>query len=326
MYNLISRIPLKTIYAIYWLLLVYLIAALGWWYFELDQLNDSMLAYHTDQYLKFKTISLETLKNFEDEHSRNAKQYLGEGLTFFVLTILGAFFVYLAIKRQLYYHQQQRNFMMAVTHELKTPIAITKLGLETLVRHKLDEQKQLKILQDSINETERLDSLCNNILLSAQLESGGYKMTREEFNCSALISRSVSAFKRRYPLRNFNVEIPEDIVAYGEEFLIQLVVNNLIENAIKYTPQDKSITTRLLDLPNLVQVEIADEGQGIPDAEKKKVFDKFYRMGDEAKRKTKGTGLGLYLSAKIIQDHKGFVKLENNYPSGCVFKVQLPKF
>ncbi|MEY4661422.1 MAG: hypothetical protein RLZZ42_1374, partial [Bacteroidota bacterium] len=167
MSNFISRIPLKFVYIIYWLLLFYLVAALGWWYFELDQLNDSMLAYHTEQFNTFKTISLAEYQSFLDEHERNAKQYLGEGLTFFVLTILGALFVYAAIKRQLYYHQQQRNFMMAVTHELKTPIAITKLGLETLLRHRLDEQRQTRILQDAINETERLDALCNNILLSA---------------------------------------------------------------------------------------------------------------------------------------------------------------
>lgn len=324
--NFMSRIPIRTIYAFYWLLLVYLIAALGWWYFELDQLNDNMLAYHTDQYLKFKTIPLETFRKFQDEHNRNAKQFLGEGLTFFVLTIVGAFFVYLAIKRQLYYHQQQRNFMMAVTHELKTPIAVTKLGLETLVRHKLDEQRQAKILQDSINETERLDALCNNILLSAQLESGGYKMTRDEFNCSDLVSKCVAAFKRRYPLRNFNLEVQEDIFVLGEEFLLQLVLNNLLENAIKYTPQDKTITARLSETADKVHIEVIDQGSGIPDLEKKKVFEKFYRMGDESKRKTKGTGLGLYLSAKIVQDHNGLIKLENNYPSGSVFTVQLPKF
>jgi K+-sensing histidine kinase KdpD len=326
MSNFISKIPLKFVYFIYWLLLFYLIAALGWWYFELDQLNDSMLAYHTEQFYTFKTISLAEYQFFLDEHERNAKQYLGEGLTFFVLTILGALFVYAAIKRQLYYHQQQRNFMMAVTHELKTPIAITKLGLETLLRHRLDEQRQTRILQDAINETERLDALCNNILLSAQLESGGYKMTRQDFDASELVNKSVNAFKRRYPNRKFQVDVTAGIQLEGEAFLIQLVINNLLENAIKYTPQDKEITIRLIDEQSKVLIEVADEGDGIPDSEKKRVFNKFYRMGDESKRKTKGTGLGLYLSAKIIQDHNGFISIENNYPSGCVFKVHLPKF
>lgn len=326
MRNLISRIPLRSVYLIYWLLLVYLIAALGWWYFELDQLNDSMLAYHAEQYHQFKTITGEDFRVFQDEHDRNAKQYLGEGLTFFILTILGAFFVYGAIKRQLYYHQQQRNFMMAVTHELKTPIAITRLGLQTLVRHKLDEQRQNKILQDAINETERLDALCNNILLSAQLESGGYEMTKQEFNCSSMLHKSIAAFKTRYPQRVFDLDMPEDVLVVGEEFLIQLVVSNLVENAIKYTAQDIAIATSLTETDDAVIISVADLGQGIPDSEKKKVFEKFYRLGDESKRKTKGTGLGLYLSTKIIQDHKGTIHLENNYPSGCVFKVKLPKF
>ena len=99
-----------------------------------------------------------------DEHTRNAKQYIGEGLTFLVITILGAVFVYGAVRRQFRFHLQQKNFMMAVTHELKTPIAVTKLSLETLRRHKLDEAKQKEILSNAIYETERLTALCNNVL------------------------------------------------------------------------------------------------------------------------------------------------------------------
>ena len=320
-----DRIPLKFINYVFWLLLIYLIAALAWWYIELDQQNDLMLAFQLEQAMKNSTMAPGAIDAVQDAHDRNAKQYIGEGFTFLIITILGAVFVYSVVRRQIRYHLQQKNFMMAVTHELKTPIAVTKLSLETLRRHKLDEERQSKILGDAINETERLDALCNNILLSSQLESGGYQLTKQEFDCAAMISSAVSAFQKRYPTRSFAVEVPEAVLLNGEEFLIRLVLNNLIENAVKYTTAEMPISISLDELDHHAVIKVADLGAGIPDAEKQKVFEKFYRVGDESKRKTKGTGLGLYLSTKIVKDHKGSISIENNHPVGTVFKVTLPK-
>lgn len=325
MRKLFDRIPLKFINYVYWFLLAYLIAALAWWYIELDQQNDQMFAFQKEQLIKFNIADANSLEIIQDAHSRNAKQYIGEGLTFLVITILGAVFVYSVVRRQIRYHLQQKNFMMAVTHELKTPIAVTKLSLETLRRHKLDEDRQKKILGDAINETDRLNALCNNILLSSQLESGGYTLTKQEFNFSSLVDNAVLEFQRRYPQRTIENYSSEHVLAYGEEFLIGLVLNNLLENAVKYTPPNLPITIRLEEKENECVLSVADLGTGVPEREKSKIFEKFYRLEDEATRKSKGTGLGLYLSTKIIQDHKGRLCIENNHPSGSIFKVILPK-
>ena len=325
MRKLFDRIPLKFINYVYWFLLAYLIAALAWWYIELDQQNDQMFAFQKEQLIKFNVADANSLEIIQDAHARNANQYIGEGITFLVITILGAVFVYSVVRRQIRYHLQQKNFMMAVTHELKTPIAVTKLSLETLRRHKLDEDKQKKILGDAINETDRLNALCNNILLSSQLESGGYTLTKQEFNFSSLVDGAVVEFQRRYPQRNIENNSSEHVLGYGEEFLIGLVLNNLLENAVKYTPPNLPIIIRLEEKENECILSVADLGTGIPEAEKAKIFEKFYRLEDEATRKSKGTGLGLYLSTKIVKDHKGRLYIENNHPSGSVFKVILPK-
>lgn len=320
-----DRIPLNFINYVFWLLLMYLIAALAWWYIELDQQNDLMLSFQVDEAMKNNTLAPGAIDALRDAHDRNAKQYIGEGFTFLIITILGAVFVYSVVRRQIRYHLQQKNFMMAVTHELKTPIAVTKLSLETLRRHKLDEERQSKILGDAINETERLDALCNNILLSSQLESGGYQLTKQEFDCTAMLTSAVSAFQKRYPGRSFVMQVPGAVLLNGEEFLIRLVINNLIENAVKYTSPEMPISLSIEEVNHQVIIKVADLGAGIPEVEKQKVFEKFYRVGDEAKRKTKGTGLGLYLSTKIVKDHKGSISIENNHPVGTVFKVILPK-
>ena len=325
MRKLFDRIPLKFINYVYWFLLAYLIAALAWWYIELDQQNDLMLAFQKEELIKLHVVDPKKLSAVEDAHARNAKQYIGEGLTFLVITILGAIFVYSVVRRQIRYHLQQKNFMMAVTHELKTPIAVTKLSLETLRRHKLDEDRQKKILGDAINETDRLNSLCNNILLSSQLESGGYTLTKQEFNFSTLVEKAVDEFQRRYPNRKIENHSAEMILVYGEEFLIGLVLNNLLENAVKYTSSEVPITVNLKEKENECVLSVADLGNGVPETEKSKIFEKFYRLEDEAKRKTKGTGLGLYLSTKIVEDHHGKLFVENNHPTGSIFKVVLPK-
>lgn len=324
MKSLFDRIPLKMIIYVYWLLLVYLIAALGWWYYELDQQNDQMLAYQLEQIRKGFGGDI-TIEEAQDAHDRNAKQFIGEGMTFLIFTVLGAIFVYGAVRRQIRYHLQQKNFMLAVTHELKTPIAVTKLSLETMKRHQLSEEKQQKLLGDAINETERLDMLCNNILLSSQMESGGYQSNKQEFNCANMCRLAVGSFAKRYPNRKFEIVIPEEVLCYGEEFLIRLVLNNLIENAIKYTPSDSPIVVTLSERNTTIEIAVADVGKGIADNDKTKVFEKFYRLEDEQIRKTKGTGLGLYLSLKIIEDHKGELSVTDNQPQGCIFKIVLPK-
>ncbi|MFN5423670.1 MAG: sensor histidine kinase [bacterium] len=325
MRRLFDRIPLKFINYVYWFLLVYLIAALAWWYIELDQQNDLMMAFQKEELIKLHNVNPAAINAIEDAHARNAKQYIGEGLTFLIITILGAVFVYSVVRRQIRYHLQQKNFMMAVTHELKTPIAVTKLSLETLRRHKLDEDRQKKILGDAINETDRLNALCNNILLSSQLESGGYTLTKQEFDLSALVQKAVADFQRRYPQRNIINHSADMIFVHGEEFLIGLVLNNLLENAVKYTGPEAPIVVNLTENDSTCVLSVVDLGRGIPDAEKSKIFEKFYRLEDESTRKTKGTGLGLYLSSKIVEDHHGRLLIENNHPTGSVFKVILPK-
>ncbi len=107
-------------------------------------------------------------------------------------------------------------------------------------------------------------------------------------------------------------------------FLWRLAINNLLENAVKYAPSDSAITVELLRQDEELVLSVADEGEGIPDEEKGKIFRKFYRIGNENSRKTKGTGLGLYLTSKIIQQFKGAILVRNNAPKGSVFEITAP--
>ena len=183
----------------------------------------------------------------EEAKKRKTTQYLAEGFTFLALIILGAVFVFRATRRQLRLSQQQQNFMMAVTHELKTPIAITQLNLETLQKRKLEEEKQQKLISNTLQEANRLNTLCNNILLASQLDSGLYSSQKQEINLSDLVEVCIDDFANRYPQRKITEKISESIYINGETLLLQMLVNNLIENALKYSPKDSVITVTLQD-------------------------------------------------------------------------------
>lgn len=309
------------------LLLLYVIAALVWWFISLEKQNKKM--YHSGlQQLnmivnKSATPSLydKELNKLQEEYHRNQVKYAGEGIVFLGLIIVGAAVMFRSLRRQIIMQQQQQNFMMAVTHELKTPIAIAKLNLETLLKHKLDEQKQTKLLTMTLDETKRLNFLTNNILISSQLEDSRHTVTKEELDFSDLLKAKVAEFTNRINDRQFICEIEEDTDINADPLLLEILVNNLIENAVKYSDKNSRITVRLQKKDVSIILQVIDEGQGIPDSEKKKIFSKFYRIGDEATRTQKGTGLGLYLCKLIADDHSADISVSDNIPKGSIFAV-----
>jgi two-component system, OmpR family, sensor histidine kinase CiaH len=310
----------------FWMLLLYIVAALVWWFISLEKQNRQM-AQTAYENLQLQSPSLTTMQladelfDIDSRTKRNTGKYIAEGLTFLGLIILGAFFVNRSIRQQFRLQQQQQNFMMAVTHELKTPISITRLNLETLQKYNLEPEKQKKIIRTALDETARLNFLTNNILISSQLESDRYSAITEETNLSALVRDCVQGFQNRFPARNIQMDIEDDADIKGDALLLQMLVNNLLENAIKYSPKEEMIVASLKKHLSAIELQVKDNGPGIPGAEKQKVFEKFYRMGSEATRKTQGTGLGLYLCRKIAKQHNADISMTDNLPSGCIFTV-----
>jgi two-component system, OmpR family, sensor histidine kinase CiaH len=320
-----ARIRIATV--VYWILLSYIIAALVWWFISLQHQNTAMAEFKTQQLnvtidsTKMPSLYQTELAKINKEKEKNLSKYIGEGSIFFLLILVGASFVFRSVRRQLRLQQQQQNFMMAVTHELKTPISVARLNLETLQKHNLDPEKQKKLIRMTLEETNRLNSLTNNILVASQLEGRGYKIAKEDLNLSDLLKDRVQDFRSRFPDRQFNENIVSDIDIKGDALLLQMMINNLIENAIKYSPKEKTVTCHLFRKDGLVHLSVTDEGEGIPGSEKKKIFYKFYRVGNESTRKAQGTGLGLYLCKIIAKDHNGDISVTDNEPMGSNFTI-----
>lgn len=323
MASLYKRKKLTVITIVYWFLLTYIVTALIFWFLSLVRQSTQMSEYKLLQLKKDAPDYSTRVNEIEDEERRKIAQYIGEGSTFLLLILVGAVFVYQATRKQILLNTQQQNFMMAITHELKTPIAITKLNIETLLKRKLEEQQQQKLLNNALQESNRLNDLCDNILLASQIDSGDYLPDKELINLGELVAESTAYFKTRFPYQMIEETIEENVFIKGDRLLLQLAVNNLIENAIKYSEKQKPVTVLLQKNNKETQLLVKDLGKGIARQEKKKIFEKFYRAGDENTRNTKGTGLGLYLTKKIVKDHNGNITVQDNTPSGCIFAISL---
>ena len=312
---------LRIIFLVYWVLLAYIIAALVWWFIALNRQNVQMASFEISQLKIGDPNNPKQLTEILAITKRKTAQYVGEGAIFLLLILSGAVFIYRAVRRQFKSGQDQQNFMMAITHELKTPIAITKLNLETLLKRKLEESQQQRLIQNTIQEANRLNALCNNMLLASQMEAGGHRITKEEINLSELTIACIKDFIVRYPQRIFQEEVVGDIYIMGDRFLLQMAINNLIDNAIKYSPKNSVISILLYQQQKVITLVIRDQGKGIEAAEKKKVFDKFYRIGNKATKEAKGTGLGLYLTKKIALQHDASIFVGDNTPTGSDFTI-----
>lgn len=323
MAGLLKRKRLAVITIAYWFLLTYIVTALIFWFLSLVRQSRQMSDYKLLQLKKDDPGYVARVAEIQNEEKRKVTQYTGEGATFMLLILLGAVFVYRAARRQIRLSAQQRNFMMAVTHELKTPIAVTKLNIETLLRRKLEEQQQQKLLSNTLRESDRLNVLCDNILLASQFDAGDYLPEKEIVDLSALVQESAAYFKTRFPQQHVAENIEPGIYMKGDRLMLQLAVNNLIENAIKYSGRQQPVEVVLCRNKKTILLKVKDQGKGISRKERKRIFEKFYRSGDENTRNTKGTGLGLYLTKRIISNHNGHIAVQDNIPSGCIFAISL---
>jgi len=250
----------------------------------------------------------------------------GESSVLLILMIFGISGIAKSRQKELALAKQQRNFLLSITHELKSPLAAIKLTLDTFKRRMLTPDQYKMLTRNALSDTERLNKLVEDLLLAARVE-GGYQYTFEEINLEELVLECIRISSLNFDGEiEFNNNYEDSILKSGDRTTLTSVILNLIENAIKYAKESKKIIVNLnKHKGNYVCIEIADFGQGIPKEEQENIFNKFYRIGNEDTRKTKGTGLGLHIVKEVVLAHKGSISVRNNEPNGCVFSILLPK-
>lgn len=244
--------------------------------------------------------------------------WLGEGISIAFITLIIIFVLYVYLDKILKFNQQQRNFLLAITHELKTPIASSSLAIQTASKINEKDPKTTHILGIASRNMKRLAQLIEHVVLATKLESSFVKPHRDWNNLGKIFENIALDFGETYPenLKNLSFNY-EKISLYCDMEMIQIAIANLISNSIKYSEENSvNISVKVQRESMLTKISVIDQGIGIPETERTNVFTKFYRIGDEKTRTTKGSGLGLYLVKEIAKLHDARVLIEDNSPSG----------
>ena len=244
--------------------------------------------------------------------------------------ILGGVIVYLVLSVKLInLNQRQSNFIDAVTHELKSPLASLKLQVQTLERLNVPEEKRKEMYKAMKNDVDRLEALINQVLMVSVLKSKPDKKTAETTaHLAEILERAVHNSCTRHNVGSGCVTITAcDAEIVQKRFAVELILQNIIDNAVKYASHDSpqvDIHCRKTSSGRLV-VRVADNGPGIPASQRKKIFLRFYRIGDELERKKTGTGLGLYIVKMLVRQIRGklFIR-DRKSGQGIAFVLVLP--
>ncbi|MFZ4544937.1 MAG: sensor histidine kinase [Saprospiraceae bacterium] len=315
---------------------IYMLLAFMWWALLLHRKNNDAFAAKAElMSIKLKAEGIVTTTEqllaqpqyllLKSKYDHQEAMIYGEGLVFILSLLFGIYMINLGHKSKVDGEMQTRNFLLSITHELKSPLTSIRLAMETIQKRDLDRENTIKLCNNGIQESDRLINLVNDLLLAAKVESS-YQPLWERLDIQEKIDFAVQNYRHKYPEANIEWHPQKNSVFLkADKSGIQSVIDNLIDNALKYSFEDKHIKISLEDNETKVKFKIADNGIGISEENKRKIFEKFYRVGNEDTRRTKGTGLGLYIVNEIIKLHKGKITVSDNQPSGTVFTISLPK-
>ncbi|MBI1286874.1 MAG: two-component sensor histidine kinase [Flavobacteriales bacterium] len=311
-----------------YLLGFYVLAQFAWWAYMLVNLNAEIYQLKLELLSVTESIGPEFLirkGELDEKLALRIWMVLGEGAVFVSILLLGFWSVRRSIAKELAVAEQQKNFLLSITHELKSPLAAIKLQLQTLQSRSLDEEKRSTIYKRALSDADRLEKLVESLLLVNKVESGGLPLEKKKFDLNNFVQGILrSAFVSEIDAGRIQLNTTENILVDADEMAMQIILTNLIGNAIKYG-EGSAVEVSVLKDANAIKLEVSDEGSGIPDEDKQKVFERFYRRGNEDVRKTKGTGIGLYLVKLLVEKHGGRITVSDNHPKGTRFTVTLPQ-
>ena len=252
---------------------------------------------------------------------------LSVGAVFFACLLAGVILYLIWLIQNINLNRRQSNFIDAVTHELKTPIASLKLYLQTLNRRDVQGPQRQEFYATMMEDVDRLDRLINQLLDVARLQRDKQDLDAKEWvSLRELVEECVSRLAKQHSVSTdlFRMEI-EDCQVLAHRIDIDVLLGNLLDNAIKYSAQEPEIEIRITFQNDSALIAISDNGQGIPRHLRRKIFWRFYRAGDELERRKPGVGLGLFLVRSIVERLKGSIVVSERIEQpGATFLVTLP--
>ena len=249
---------------------------------------------------------------------------VAEGVVFLSLIGVTLYLLYRGLKREMAASRLQRNFLLAASHELRTPIASLQLQLQTMMRPGISEEESGELHRRALDDVHRLGGLAEKVLLATRLEETeiplhpSWQRLHELAYTVCTQARGSYAKDHALNLHPRNVELRIDPQAFRS------VLENMLENAAKYSPVGSTITVDLGVVGSSALLRVSDEGPGVPAADRTAIFTKFFRGGNEETRNVKGTGLGLYIVQRLMHAMGGSVHVEPRAGGGSIFAAAFP--
>jgi two-component system, OmpR family, phosphate regulon sensor histidine kinase PhoR len=313
---------------LFYILVFYVLLQFGWWAFLLIKLNNENSELRKELQEQEFLGKTAVVKQTEEEHNRRLhKQWmmiLGEGTVFLLLLSWGIIRTRNSFKQEAELSNRQKNFILSVTHELRSPLTSIRLQLETVLKRDLPREKQQEMHLSAMEDIDRLNALIENILTAARIDNHSYVIHPERGSFSTCVNDLIAKIRPLIKQHTIKAEISSGIEIEFDKNGFHSIFLNLVENAVKYSPASSEIKISLEKKNQALLFAIRDSGSGIPDAEKEKIFERFYRIGNEETRSAKGTGLGLYIVRSLVEAHGWQIELHSQVGSGTTFLITIP--
>lgn len=223
----------------------------------------------------------------------------------------------------------RNEFVSNASHELKTPLSAIKVLTESLLHMGIDDPEIYKEFLSDINfEIDRLNSIITDLLALVQLDkqSGAVQLNKEPVDLAKLAIRTLKSLQLLAEQKNITIGISNDdeVVVEGDSTKLQQVISNLVDNAIKYTPEGGRVSIDVNRSPEFAVLRVSDTGIGIPPEDLSRIFDRFFRVDKARSRNTGGTGLGLSIANRIVLMHGGYLRVYSQEGKGSTFYIELP--
>lgn len=274
-------------------------------------------------------IRPEALEALESERFHRLRRYRWEGGFFLAVLVVSMAVLWRTLRHDALLRQRQQNFIAAVSHEFKSPLASLQLSAETMAFRKLSPERTRVLVRRILDDVQRMEDMASKILNTSRLEQGQMELNPESLSLSLTISRVLSALDRRVEGSGVRVEVDvaETLTMRADPVAARTVVQNLVENAVKATSAAGGgrVELRAEEKNGFIELSVRDTGIGFLPQESRKLFEKFYRPGDELRRTSPGTGLGLFIVHRLMEREKGRVRAHSDGPGkGAVFTVAWP--
>jgi signal transduction histidine kinase len=264
----------------------------------------------------------------ERERSRALVGTAAQGAFMALGVLLGLTYIYRRLNAEMELMLRQRNFVAAVTHELKTPIASLRVWIETLFARDLDPERKARAHGMMEQDLTRLTELAGNLLEAARAEAGGLELRLEPLELAPWLRIVCQGMDLRLGagVLGLRLELAAGIWVMADPKALATSVENLLSNALKYAAEPRSTTVTLDGDREEAIIVVADQGHGFAPKEASRIFQRFYRSGDEMTRSVPGTGLGLFLARDIVERHGGHLgAASKGNGMGAAFTLRLPR-